>query len=92
MYRNIHYRYPGTAGGIQDPLYRNFAYYNANRGNSVPASITQSLDRTYGDSNDIPIYGNYFLTSQNDIYLPINKIQGKYLVFGLRGTYSTNEM
>ena len=61
-------------------------YFNDN---SLSA-LYQVRDLIQGDFNDVPIYGNYFLSSNGDIYLPINKIAGKYLTFGIRGTYSTN--
>lgn len=37
------------------------------------------------DTNDIPLYGNYHITGQGTISLPLNKIAGKFLVFGVRG-------
>lgn len=58
----------------EDPLQRN------NPSNNVQKCV--------GDKNDIPIYGNYFLLGRGDITLPINKIAGKFIVFGVRGGYS----
>lgn len=45
----------------------------------------------YYDPEDVPLYGNYFLMNSGDIYLPLNRIAGKFLIFGMRGTYSTNK-
>jgi hypothetical protein len=42
------------------------------------------------DPNDVPTYGNYFIEGNKTVYLPLNKIAGKFLVFGIRGTTSTN--
>ena len=50
--------------------------------------VKKSIPRYY-DPEDIPRFGNYFLMNSGDVYLPLNKIAGKFLIFGMRGTYST---
>ena len=44
------------------------------------------------DPADIPLFGNYFLKGQGEYSIPLNKIKGKYLIFGIRGTYTTNKV
>ena len=56
--------------------FRNIIYFNKN----------VTVDN---DPKDVPLYGNYYLQNNGTMYLPLNKIVGKYLTFGIRGTYST---
>lgn len=45
---------------------------------------------TYQDPNDVPLFGQYFLRGAGSYCIPIEKIAGKNLIFGVRGTCSTN--
>lgn len=90
-YSAIHVKEPSACGGAY-PKEKYFPLVSFKTNSKTVWKIAKNQSYIYYyDPEDVPLYGNYFLMNSGDIYLPLNKIAGKFLIFGLRGTYSTTK-
>lgn len=82
----LHYQ-EASASGPKWPKEKYWPYFKMNKN---ATSIFSGNKAIWFDPKDVPDYGNYYIQGSGYKILPLNKIVGKYLIFGVRGTYTNN--
>ena len=84
--KDLHYQ-EVSASGHKYPKQKYWPYFRMNQN---AESIFKDNKAIWFDPKDVPDYGNYYIQGSGYKILPLNKIVGKYLIFGVRGTYTNN--